>query len=365
MSSEQYTYFPLKYPQIHELFQKQLANFWTVEEVDTTEDKKHWNQLTNNEKEFIKYTLAFFASADGIVIENLGKRFFEDIKNSEGKAFYAFQMGMEAIHSIMYSVLIDTYITNPDEKNKMFNAIEEIEPIKTKAQWALKWINDSSSFAKRCVAFAIVEGVFFSAAFCSIYWLKDRGVCPGLCLSNDFIAADEGLHVQHAAEQYKIIISEDPSQRLSEKEVHDMVKSAVEVEDVFVNEALTFKLKGMNAELMREYVRYVADHLLGMLGYSKLYNIQNPFDFMDRISMNQLNNFFEGRSSVYQRSGIMDKSRQSDSGDLDRQTVIGLIKEFMMSQGIVLEQDMVEDWYDEKEKGYKTYSINSIEQFDF
>lgn len=369
MSSKQYTYFPIEYPQIHNLLQKQFANFWTVEEVDTSEDKKHWTQLLKaNEKEFIKWTLAFFASADGIVIENLGKRFFEDINNSEGKAFYAFQMGMEAIHSLMYSVLIDTYVSDSKEKDKMFNAIEEIAPIKAKANWALKWISDESNYAKRCIAFAIVEGIFFSAAFCSIYWLKDRGVCPGLCLSNDFIARDEALHVEHACEQYKIIVNENPSMKLSTEEVHNMVKSAIETEDIFINEALKFKLKGMNAELMKEYVRYTANHLLGMLGYNKLYNVENPFDFMDRISMDQLNNFFEGRSSVYQRSGIMDSSRHSNNNnmELNKESVIKLIEEFIESQGIQLENsNSIIDWYNERENGYKTYSLNNIDNFDF
>jgi len=367
MSSKQYTYFPIEYQQIHDLTQKQFANFWTVEEVDTSEDKKHWTQLRTNEKEFIKWTLAFFASADGIVIENLGKRFFEDITNSEGKAFYAFQMGMEAIHSLMYSVLIDTYVTDPKERDKMFNAIEEIAPIQAKADWALKWTTDTdSSFAKRCIAFAIVEGVFFSAAFCSIYWLKDRGICPGLCLSNDFIARDEALHVEHACEQYKILVSNNPKERLSSEEVYSMVRSAIDTEDVFINEALKFKLKGMNAELMREYVRYTSDHLLGMLGYPKLYNIENPFDFMDRISMDQLNNFFEGRSSVYQRSGIMDSSKNNNTTELDQESVIKLIDEFVKSQGIKLESsDIIKNWYNEKQKGYKTYSMASIDEFDF
>jgi ribonucleoside-diphosphate reductase subunit M2 len=367
MSSKQYTYFPIEHPQIHELLQKQFANFWTVEEVDTSEDKKHWTQvLKTNEKEFIKWTLGFFASADGIVIENLGKRFFEDINNSEGKAFYAFQMGMEAIHSIMYSVLIDTYVSDPKEKAKMFNAIEEIPPIKAKADWALQWISDNSNFAKRCVAFAIVEGIFFSAAFCSIYWLKDRGVCPGLCLSNDFIARDEALHVEHACEQYKIGIANDPKIKLSSDEVYSMVRSAIDTEDVFINEALKFRLKGMNADLMKEYVRYTADHLLGMLGYQKLYNVQNPFDFMDRISMDQLNNFFEGRSSVYQRSGIMDSSKKNGNAELDQESAIELIKDFVQSQGIKLDDtNCIQNWYDERQKGYRTYSMESIDEFDF
>lgn len=297
-----YTLFPIRYKNIFQLYKTAEACFWMAEDIDITSDLRDWHtKLSSNERDYIKYILAFFAASDGIVIENVAKRFFNEIENSEGINFYAFQLAMEAIHSELYSLLIDVYINDPKEKNQLFNAIDELPVIKDKADWARRWTySEDTPLSQRIFAFAIVEGVFFSGAFCSIYWLKDRGVMPGLSLSNDFISRDEGLHMLHACEQYRI-----RKDKLPLKTINNMIKDAVEVEERFIREALKFKLKGMNAELMIQYVKFVADRLLTLIDCPKLYNAENPFDFMEKISLNIKENFFEQRNGQYQRSGIL------------------------------------------------------------
>jgi ribonucleotide reductase beta subunit family protein with ferritin-like domain len=348
MSSELLTLYPIKHKEIFDLYKRATACFWLAEEIDITEDKKHWSKLTEKEKDFIKNILAFFAASDGVVIENLAKRFFEDIQNSEGRNFYAFQMAMEAVHSEVYSLLIDTYIKNRDEKIHLLQAIETIPVVKLKADWAMKWTNDkTSSFAQRMIAFAIVEGIFFSGAFCSIYWLKDRGLMPGLSLSNDLISRDEGLHMEHACAQYKLI-----KNKLSKNMVYNMVKEAVDIENKFIEYILKFNLQGMNAKLMKQYIKYIADRLLTMLNYEKLYNEENPFDFMEKITLDLKTNFFEGRNGQYQRSGILSKYNESQNISNDNELLnyekndlIKLLKEFSKEENI-----NIEEWLENYEK---------------
>lgn len=318
-----YTLFPIVYPTIYKLYEMAKASFWIPQEVDLTEDIKHWHtRLNNEEREYIKYILAFFAASDGIVIENLAYRFIAEITNSEGRNFYAMQAAIEAIHSESYSLMINTYVDDPDERNSLFNAIEESEPIKKKAEWAMQWTSDSCPMAKRILAFAIVEGVFFSGAFCSIYWLKDKGIMPGLSLFNDFISRDEGLHTDHACEQYKLC-----KQKLETSDIHEMLKSAIFVEDIFIDHALQFKLRGMNSEFMKQYVRFVADRLLTQIDVPKLYNATNPFPFMERISLDNKSNFFEARNAQYKKANVMNNDQMvkyqqmmdnmADGGDSD------------------------------------------------
>jgi len=352
-----YTLYPIKHKSIFDLYKKATACFWLVEEVDITEDKKHWKRLTHKEKEFIKYVLAFFAASDGIVIENLANRFFNDIPNSEGRNFYAFQMAVEEIHSELYSLLIDTYIKNSTEKNKLFQAIETMPVIKAKADWAIKWTNDkTSTFAQRMIAFAIVEGIFFSGAFCSIYWLKDRGVMPGLSLSNDLISRDEGLHMEHACAQYRLVENKD---RLSSDIVYKMVREAIDIETEFIEDALKFRLPGMNAKLMVQYVKYVADRLLTMLNYKKIYNEENPFDFMEKITLDLKMNFFEGRNGQYQRSGILSKYQttkddvQNEYSEID---IVDILNKFSMDHQLGNNIN-VKEWYEE----YKNSSDDNEE----
>lgn len=292
--------FPIKYTKIWEAYLNQVKTFWTPDEINLVDDLKDWKKLTENEKHFIKNVLAFFAGSDGIVLENLGSRFMNEIQIPEARSFYGFQIMMENIHSHTYSLLIDTYIENKNEKNRLFNAIEEIECVKRKAKWALKWIHDEkSSFALRLIAFAAVEGIFFSGSFCSIFWLKQRGLMPGLTFSNELISRDEGLHTDFACLLYNMI-----ENRVDEKDVHELFKEAVEIEKFFIIESLPCKLIGMNSDLMKQYIEYVSDRLLVQLGYNKLYNVKNPFSFMELISIDGKTNFFEKKVTEYRKAGV-------------------------------------------------------------
>ncbi len=293
--------FPIQYPKIYEMYKQQVSCFWTPEEVKLIDDLKDWDKLTNDEQFFIKNVLAFFAGSDGIVLENLGQRFMNEIQIPEVKAFYSFQMAMEICHSLTYSLLIDTYIKDVKEKNHLFKAIETIPCVKQKADWALKWIESKkASFASRLVAFASVEGIFFSGSFCAIFWLRERGLMPGLTFSNELISRDEGMHTDHACLLYSMI-----NNKLSQTEIYELIDEAVVIEKQFITESLPCRLIGMNADLMRDYIEYVADRLIVQLGYQKLYHTKNPFGFMERISIESKVNFFEARNHSYERAGIM------------------------------------------------------------
>jgi len=299
-NDDRFTMFPIKYGDIWEMYKKAEASFWTAEEVDLSDDMVHWNKLNNDEKHFIKHILAFFAASDGIVLENLGVRFMGEVQFPEARAFYGFQIAIENIHSEMYSLLIDAYVKDAKEKTYLFQAIQNIPCIAKKADWAFKWIESSADFAERLIAFACIEGIFFSGSFCSIYWLKKRGLMPGLTFSNELISRDEGLHRDFACLLYSYI-----NKKPNESVVRQIVKEAVEIEKEFVCDALPCALVGMNADLMSEYIEYVADHLLGQLGMAKEYNATNPFDWMELISLQGKTNFFEKRVGEYQKSGVM------------------------------------------------------------
>jgi ribonucleoside-diphosphate reductase subunit M2 len=287
--------FPIKYDDIWKMYKTQVDCFWRAEEIDLTKDITHWESLTSNEKYFISMILAFFAASDGIVLENLASRFMNDVQISEARAFYGFQIAMENIHSETYSLLIETYIKDKEEKHKLFNAIENFPCIKKKSDWAQKWIHDNrSSFATRLVAFACVEGIFFSGAFCSIYWLKKRGLMPGLTFSNELISRDEALHCEFAVLLYNKLFK-----KLNKSRIHEIIREAVEIESEFICEALPCRLIGMNSVLMTQYIQFVADRLSVQLGYDKIYNVINPFDFMELISLEGKVNFFEKKISDY------------------------------------------------------------------
>lgn len=294
--------FPIKYNSIWNMYKKAVASFWTVEEISFS-DLDDWEKLSDNEKTFLENTLAFFAASDGIVNENLVTRFYNDIKVPEARAFYTFQMAIESIHSECYSLLIDTYVSDEKKKQKLFNGIDENQCIRKKADWALKWIESTDNFGTRLVAFAIVEGVFFSGAFASIYYIKEKGLLHALTFSNELISRDESLHTEFA-----ILLYSQLENRLTEHEVHNIVKEAVSLEIEFIVDTLQCGLLGLNAELMSEYIKYVADRLVVQLGYSKIYDIHKcPLDFMERISMSNKSNFFEVRVAEYSKANI-DKS---------------------------------------------------------
>ena len=298
--------FPIQYNDIYEMYKKQLDCFWRVDEVDLSKDLKCWDTLNQDEKFFISMILAFFAASDGIVVENLGVRFMSEVQVSEARAFYAFQMAMETIHSEMYSLLIEKYIGDREEKSKLFNALNEFPCIKKKGDWAIKWIQDRrSSFASRLVAFACVEGIFFSGAFCAIYWLKQRGLMPGLTFSNELISRDEALHTEFAVLLYNKLVK-----KLDKKRVYEIIKEAVELEKEFIVNALPCRLVGMNGELMSQYIEFVADRLIVQLGYDKIYNSSNPFSFMEMISMEGKTNFFEKRVGEY---ALANKVKEQDN----------------------------------------------------
>jgi len=288
------TMFPLQYGDIWDLYKKQVDCFWRAEEIDLSKDTTHWNQMTNAEKYFIKHVLAFFAASDGIVIENAATRFLQEVQVSEARAFYAFQIMMENIHSETYSLLIDTYVKDVVEKDRLFNAIETFPCIKAKADWALKWINDSSDFATRLVAFACVEGILFSGAFCSIYWLKKRGLMQGLTFSNELISRDEALHCEFA-----VLMHSKLQQKCSNERIAEIIEESVIIEKEFICEALPCRLIGMNSDLMSEYIEFCADRLAIQLGCPKIYDTANPFSFMEMISIQGKTNFFERRVGEY------------------------------------------------------------------
>lgn len=300
-AADRYTLFPIKHPAIWDLYKKHQAAFWTAEEIDLSADMVDWNSLTDPERHFIKHVLAFFAASDGIVLENLIERFCNDVQLPEARCFYGFQAAMENVHSETYSLLLDTYIRDPIEKDRLFRAIEEIPCVARKADWAIRWITSDSSFAERLVAFAAVEGIFFSGSFCAIFYMKKRGLMPGLTFSNELISRDEGLHCDHACLLYSMIPKE---QSLSEKRIHEIICDAVECEKEFVSESLPVDLIGMNSDMMKEYISYCADRLLLSLGHGKVYNASQPFDWMELISIQGKTNFFERRVGEYQKAGV-------------------------------------------------------------
>jgi ribonucleotide reductase beta subunit family protein with ferritin-like domain len=293
-----YTLFPIKSSEEHlfKMYKQAVASFWTPEEIPFTKDTEHWERLTADEQHFIKQVLAFFAGSDGIVQENLASRFQREVSSPVVKLFYSFQNAMEGIHSETYSLLIDTYVKDKEEQTHLFQAIDTIPCIGKKAQWALKWIESEENFAKRLVAFAAVEGIFFSGAFCAIYWLKKRGLMPGLTFSNELISRDEGLHTLFAVALYHTL-----KDKLSEADIKAIVTEAVTIEQEFITEALPCSLIGMNAKLMKQYIEFVADRLLVQLGCEKVYKVTNPFDFMELISLEGKTNFFEKKVSEYSR----------------------------------------------------------------
>jgi ribonucleoside-diphosphate reductase beta chain len=299
-NSKRFVLFPIEYPSIYELYKKAESAFWTTHEVDLSKDLKDWEQLTEDEKYFIKNVIGFFAGSDGIIMENLAVRFMREVQIPEARAFYSYQIFNEAVHSETYSLLIDTYIKDREEKEKIFNSIENIPSVAKKAKWAYKWIeNNNVSFATRLVAFAIVEGIFFSGSFCAIYWLKKRGLMPGLTFSNELISKDEGIHCEFACLLYKMI-----KNRLDKNIIREIFEEAINIEKEFITESIPCALIGMNAPLMKQYIEFVADRLLIQLGYDKIWNVENPFDFMDLISLRPKANFFELRVSEYAKSTI-------------------------------------------------------------
>jgi len=302
ISKKRYVLYPIEHTTVWEYYKKAVASFWTAEEIDLTKDRDHWVKLTKDEQEFIKHTLAFFAASDGIVNENLALRFMNEIDIAEVKCFYGFQIAMENIHSETYSLLIDTYIDDQVEKDRLLNAIDTIPIIQKKANWCFKWINDiDSEFIYRLVAFACVEGIFFSSSFCSIYWLKKKGLMPGLTFSNELISRDESLHTEFAILLFHHFKNEN---NFDNNKIIQMVTEAVELEKEFATYSLEKNLIGMNSGLMGQYIEYVGDRLLVQLGFEKKWNVANPFDFMELISISSKTNFFESRVSQYSKAGV-------------------------------------------------------------
>jgi ribonucleoside-diphosphate reductase beta chain len=299
-NEDRFVVFPIKHHDLWAKYKQHMAVFWTPEEIDLSKDMRDWEKLNANERHFIKHILGFFAGSDGIVMENLATRFMREVQWPEAKFFYSCQNLLEACHSETYSLLIDTYITDPKEKEDTLRAIQTIPAVKKKADWALQWIDSpEADFATRLLAFAAVEGIFFSGAFCAIFWLKERGVMPGLTLSNEFIARDEGLHTDFACLLYSKIVN-----RLPKDKAHKVIREAVKIEKHFITKALPCELIGMNAELMKQYIEFVADRLCLQLGYPKIYRATNPFDFMERISLENKDNFFEKRVSTYAKAAV-------------------------------------------------------------
>jgi len=305
--------FPITQPTIWEFYKKAQASFWTAEEIDLSQDQKDWERLNDGERHFIKHVLAFFAASDGIVNENLGVNFMQEVQSAEARCFYGFQIMMENIHSETYSLLIDSYIKDAKEKDFLFNALDNVPCVKKKGEWALKWIN-SESFSERLVAFAAVEGIFFSGSFCSLFWLKKRGLMPGLTFSNELISRDEGLHCDFACLLYSML-----ENKLSEERIHEIISDAVRIEQEFVTDALPVSLIGMNARTMAQYIEFVADRLLTALGYTKIYNSTNPFDFMELISIQGKTNFFEKKVAEYQKAGVMNTDASQAQFSLDEE----------------------------------------------
>jgi ribonucleoside-diphosphate reductase beta chain len=312
-NKDRFVLFPITHNDIWQWYKKAEASFWTAEEIDLHQDLTDWNtKLNDDERHFIKHVLAFFAASDGIVNENLAENFVNEVQYTEAKFFYGFQIMMENIHSETYSLLIDTYIKDPEDRDRLFHAIENFEAIKKKADWALRWI-DSDSFAERLVAFAAVEGIFFSGSFCSIFWLKKRGIMPGLTFSNELISRDEGLHCDFACHLHnEHLINQVPQERITQ-----IITEALDIEREFITEALPVSLIGMNSKLMIQYLEFVADRLLVELRCPKMYNSENPFDFMDMISLQGKTNFFEKRVAEYQKAGVMSQSAEDNKISFD------------------------------------------------
>jgi ribonucleoside-diphosphate reductase beta chain len=312
-NKDRFVIFPIKHHDLWEWYKKCEASFWTAEEIDLHQDLTDWStKLNDDERYFVKHILAFFAASDGIVNENLAENFVNEVQYSEAKFFYGFQIMMENIHSETYSLLIDTYVKDDAEKDKLFNAIEVFPAIKKKADWALKWI-ESDSFAERLIAFAAVEGIFFSGAFCSIFWLKKRGLMPGLTFSNELISRDEGVHCDFAVHLHNNhLVNKVPKERIK-----DIITNALDIEKEFITESLPVSLIGMNAKLMTQYLEFVTDRLLVELQCEKIYNVTNPFDFMDMISLQGKTNFFEKRVSEYQKAGVLNNDTRSEEISFD------------------------------------------------
>ncbi len=304
-SNDRFVLFPIKHNDIWDMYKKAMASFWTAEEIDLYSDLGDWESLNERERHYISHVLAFFSASDGIVNENLALRFYNDVQIPEARSFYGFQIAMENIHAETYGLLIDTYIKDEKQKNYLFHAIDNIPCIKKKADWALRWIYSNDNFAERLVAFAAIEGIFFSGLFCSIFWLKKRGLMPGLTFSNELISRDEGLHTDFACLLYRNYIQDKPS----EARIVELIKEAVELEQEFITEALPVSLIGMNSDMMKEYIRFVADRLMRTLGYSDIYGAKNPFDWMELISMQGKTNFFEKRVAEYQKAGVMNAAK--------------------------------------------------------
>ncbi|HEY8918225.1 ribonucleoside-diphosphate reductase beta chain [Chitinophaga rupis] len=311
-NKDRFVLLPINYPKVWEVYKRHEASFWTAEEIDLSGDLKDWGTLNDGERHFITHVLAFFAASDGIVNENLAVNFMSEVQIPEARCFYGFQIMMENIHSETYALLIDTYVKDPAEKDRLFHAIDTVPAVKKKAEWALRWI-ENGNFAQRLVAFAAVEGIFFSGSFCSIFWLKKRGLMPGLTFSNELISRDEGLHCEFACLLYSML-----QQKLTQEEVHQIIGDAVTIEKEFITNALPVDLIGMNSRLMAQYIEFVADRWLSELGYAKMFNAANPFDFMEMISLQGKTNFFEKRVGDYQKSGVMSgKDTQTFSLDED------------------------------------------------
>lgn len=312
-SNDRFVLFPIRHDDIWKFYKKAEASFWTAEEIDLAQDLVDWNEkLNDDERHFVKHVLAFFAASDGIVNENLAENFLSEVQYTEAKFFYGFQVTIENIHSETYSLLIDTYIKDKKEKDYLFNAIDNIPCVKKKADWALRWI-DEGSFAERLIAFAAVEGIFFSGSFCSIFWLKKRGLMPGLSFSNELISRDEGLHCDFAC----LLYNQHLVNKLPKETVTKIITDAVEIEKEFVTDAIPVKLIGMNADLMKQYIEFVADRLLAELGCNRVYNSTNPFDFMDMISIQGKTNFFEKRVAEYQKAGVLNNTESGQSFSLN------------------------------------------------
>ncbi|MCE2683428.1 MAG: ribonucleotide-diphosphate reductase subunit beta [Cryomorphaceae bacterium] len=313
-NNSRFVLFPIQHDDIWKFYKKAQASFWTAEEIDLSPDLVDWeNKLSDDERHFIKHILAFFAASDGIVNENLAEHFLSEVQYTEAKFFYGFQVAIENIHSETYSLLIDTYIKDSAEKTHLFNAIDTLDCVRKKAEWALRWI-DKGSYAERLVAFAAVEGIFFSGSFCSIYWLKKRGLMPGLSFSNELISRDEGLHCDFAC----LLYTKHLVNKLSKEQVKEIIMDAVTIEKEFITDALPVRLIGMNSDLMAQYIEFVADRLLVELGNEKVYNVSNPFDFMDMISIQGKTNFFEKRVGEYQKAGVL-AGKENQSFSLDEE----------------------------------------------
>lgn len=307
-NENRFVLFPIQHDDIWSFYKRAEASFWTAEEIDLSPDLIDWeNKLNDNERHFVKHVLAFFAASDGIVNENLAENFLSEVQYTEAKFFYGFQIAIENIHSETYSLLIDTYIKDTADKNYLFNAIDTMDCVRKKADWALRWI-EQGNFAERLVAFAAVEGIFFSGSFCSIFWLKKRGLMPGLSFSNELISRDEGLHCDFAC----LLYNNHVVNKLTKEQVKQIIVDAVAIEKEFILDALPVKLIGMNSDLMSQYIEFVADRLLQELGNDKIYNVSNPFDFMDMISIQGKTNFFEKRVGEYQKAGVLDGKNTQD-----------------------------------------------------